>query len=150
MTTGQIVVGIDGSGSSRDALRWALDEARIRGAFVDAVHVWRYPSLAYAGLLSAPAVAQDELEAGAGALLDHEVNAVLAAGYDSPPIRRVVLEGSAGEQLVRYSEAADLLVTGHRGRGRIGDKVLGSVAHHCSNHASCPVIVVSDTRRNAA
>lgn len=150
MTTGQIVVGIDGSGSSRDALRWALEEARIRGAFVDAVHVWRYPPLAYAGILSAPAVAHDELESGAQSLLEYEVDAVLAAGYDSPPIRRVVLEGSAGEQLVRYAEAADMLVIGHRGRGRVADKVLGSVAHHCSNHASCPVIVVSDARCKAA
>ena len=120
-------------------LRSVLEEARIRGAFVDAVHVWRHPPLAYAGLLSAPTIPHDELESGAEALLDEEVNAVLAAGYDSPRIGRVVLEGSAGEELVRYAEAADLLVVGHTGRGHIADKVLGSVAHHCYTHASCPV-----------
>jgi nucleotide-binding universal stress UspA family protein len=147
MTTRQIVVGVDGSGSSRDALRLALAEARLRGAFVDAVHVWRYPPLAYAGILSAPVVAHEEFESGARALLDEEINAVLAEDHNPLRIRGVVLEGAAGEQLVRYAAHADLLLVGHRGRGRIADRLLGSVAQHCVTHATCPVIVVADAGR---
>ena len=48
----RIVVGIDGSGQSRAALRWALRQARLTGAVVDMVAVWRYPvaySLAVVG-----------------------------------------------------------------------------------------------------
>ena len=150
MALRQIVVGIDGSAASRDALRRALAEARLHGAFVDAVHVWRYPALAYAGIMAAPVVARDELESGARALLDQEVDAVVAEQYDTPRIRRVVLEGAAGEQLVRYAADADLLVLGHRSRRRIASKVLGSVAQHCSTHAHCPVLVVSDIDGKAA
>ncbi len=150
MTLRQIVVGIDGSGSSRDALRCALAEARLHGGVVDAVHVWRYPALAYAGIMAAPVVARDDFESGARALLDQEVDAVLGEEHDLPRIRRVVLEGAAGEQLVRYARDADLLVIGHRSRRRITSKVLGSVAQHCSTHAHCPVLVVSDTDRKAA
>ena len=150
MNTRHIVVGVDGSRSSRNGLRWAVAEARLRGARVDAVHVWRYPALAYAGIMAAPVVARDEYVDGARALLDNEVDAVLAEEHDPPLVNRVILEGAAGEQLVRYAEGADLLVVGHGGRGGFADLLLGSVARHCSNHATCPVIVVRDTGRKAA
>src|SRR3972149_2836715 len=38
-----IVVGVDGSDESKEALRWALEEARLRGATVRAVYAWRDP-----------------------------------------------------------------------------------------------------------
>jgi len=40
---GIIVVGVDGSGNSRGALDWALNEARLRGSSVRAVHAWEIP-----------------------------------------------------------------------------------------------------------
>ena len=40
----RIVVGVDGSDNARAALAWAVDEARVRGASVDAVLVWNQPA----------------------------------------------------------------------------------------------------------
>ena len=39
----EVIVGVDGSAESREALRWALEEARLRGATVRAVYAWRDP-----------------------------------------------------------------------------------------------------------
>lgn len=144
MEKGRIVVGVDGSRSSGDALRWAMGEARLRGATVDAVHVWRYPPVTYVpGIVDAPVFAHDDLEAQAGAVLDRAVDAVLAAGDDGAPVvERVVLEGPTAERLCQWSRHAELLVVGHRGRGGFTGLLLGSVAQQCSSHAACPVVVV--------
>ncbi len=150
MRVAKIVAGIDGSPSSRHALRWALEEARRTGATVEAVHVWHYPALAYSGMMTAPMVGHDELEADARSVLDHEVDAVLADATDPPAVNRVVVEGSAAEQLVEQAKDAELLVVGHRGLGGFATLLLGSVAHQCSAHATCPVLVVRDTVHRAA
>ncbi len=139
MTSRHIVVGVDGSPSSQGALRWAFAEARLRGAPIEAVHVWRYPLM---GSLPAPVFAHDDLEAEALALLDSQVDAALADEDDAPVVERVVLEGAAAEKLLQRAENADLLVVGHRGRGGFADLLLGSVAHQCSAHATCPVVIV--------
>jgi len=41
---GYIVVGVDGSGCSKDALRWAARQAELTGATVDAIMAWRFPA----------------------------------------------------------------------------------------------------------
>lgn len=142
MSVGSIVVGLDGSRSSRAALRWAIDEARVRGTSVEAVHVWRYPILTYAAIMASAVSARGELEAGARALLDHEVDEVVAGEYDPPSVERVVLEGTPGHQLARRGAEAALLVVGRRGRGPFA-LLPGSVARQCSAHAGCPVVVVA-------
>lgn len=40
----RVVVGVDGSGPSQEALRWAARHARLTGAVVEAVCVWETPS----------------------------------------------------------------------------------------------------------
>lgn len=141
---GRIVVGIDGSTPSREALRWALDEARMRGETqVEAVHVWHYPVLTYMpGIAPTPVFAKADLEAEARAVLDEAVDAVVGAGAAGVPVERVVAEGSAVEGLVERSAEADLLVLGHRGHGGFRELLLGSVANQCASHARCPVVIV--------
>ena len=46
----RIVVGIDGSKSGDEALRFALEEARLRGAALRIITVWSTPSAAYVGM----------------------------------------------------------------------------------------------------
>ena len=41
---GKIVVGVDGSASSQQALRWAVRQARLTGEELHAVSVWDYPT----------------------------------------------------------------------------------------------------------
>lgn len=145
MTTAHIVVGVDGSNAAESALRWALDEAHLRGATVEAVHVWRYPVYTYAsGVLRAPVFAHDSLHEEARAVLDDAVDAGLAGEHHASVVERVLLEGGAVEQLVQRAEHADLLVVGHRGSGGFAGLLLGSVAQQCSAHATCPVVIVRD------
>ena len=143
MAAERIVVGVDGSHSSQHALRWALAEGRVRGAAVEAVHVWRYPVWTYAPIiLSPPVFAHDELLAEARQILDQAVDDVLAGEHDRPEVERTILEGATAEQLVKHAEDAALLVVGHRGRGGFAGLQLGSVAHQCAAHAACPVVIV--------
>lgn len=155
-----IVVGVDGSASSVQALTWALAEARLRGeATILAVHAFRPPETRSPYAYSYPylpahlvnqMVDQDrawheEQEAAvrraAEDLLDR---AIAAAGGDDAgiAIKRVVLARDPAPALIELSRTADLLVVGSRGRGGFRGLRLGSVSQHCLHHAHCPVVVV--------
>ena len=53
-----------------------------------------------------------------------------------------LVRGHAGNALVGASQDADLLVVGSRGHSAVAEMLLGSVSHHCVQHAACPVVVV--------
>lgn len=143
MTTERIVVGVDASTPAGHALRWAVAEARLRGAVVEAVHVWRYPAMTYApSMVPGPVLIREDLEAEARVVLDGAIDEALAGEADLPVIERVVIEGPPAARLVRQAAGAAMLVLGHRGRGGFADLLLGSVAQQCSTHAPCPVVVV--------
>jgi nucleotide-binding universal stress UspA family protein len=120
-----VVVGVDGSEASLEALRLALREARLRGASLRAVHVWH----------------EDEEEARR--LLAGAIDAVAddTAGVE---IERVLHRStSPATALAEEAEHADLLVLGTRGRGGLHELLDGSVSFDCRRHAACPVMVVT-------
>ncbi len=136
--TGVIVVGVDGSETSRRALRWAVDEARLRNAAVRAVHAWQYPvESAWAG---APVDLYDRLEQAAEEKLESIV--MEEAEEDTDAIERVLVSGSPAASLVEASAGAELLVVGSRGLGGFKGLLLGSVGQQCVHHAGCPVVVI--------
>lgn len=132
----RIVVGVDGSEHSKNALRWALGHARLTGASVDAVAAWRYP-VTY-GLAVMPGELDMENETGKAL-----AEAVADAGGGTPgvEIRHLVGEGPAAEVLLNAAKDADLLVVGSRGLGEFRSALLGSVSLACVMHATCPVLV---------
>ncbi|MFJ4668353.1 universal stress protein [Kitasatospora purpeofusca] len=136
-TAGGIVVGVDGSPSSQKALRWAVEQARLTGATVEAVLCWTLPTV-YG---RAPMSVDRELGHAAEKVL---AKAVDEATGDVRPvrIRKTAVLGNASEVLVERSHGADLLVVGSRGRGGFAGALLGSVGQHCVQHARCPVVVV--------
>jgi nucleotide-binding universal stress UspA family protein len=141
--SGLIVVGVDGSPASRRALRWALDIARLTGAAVRAVTVWRIP-VSYAHV---PDWSDMDLAGAASSTLVETVREVTRE--DDPSVETVVLEGAAAPALLEAAEAADLLVVGARGRGGFAGLLLGSVTTFCVHHATCPVVVVPATPETA-
>jgi nucleotide-binding universal stress UspA family protein len=145
---GTIVVGIDGSAESKAALRFALAEARLRGAEVLCLHAWTYPALAGAEGLATPLTAGifDSLRDDAEAVLD-EVIAEVAGDGGGVTIRRSTVEEPAGRALVDASKGADLLVVGSRGHGGLAGLLLGSVSQQCAHHATCPVVIVPPADR---
>lgn len=133
-----IVVGVDGSPSSKAALRWALAQARRTGARVQAVMSWEYP--AYYGM--GAVVPYEDFAATAGKILSASVQEALGVDEPDVPVLETVAPGHAAQVLIDKSAHAALLVVGSRGHGAFTGTLLGSVSQHCAQHAHCPVVVV--------
>ena len=142
MTNARIVVGVDGSDCSRQALRWALDEAGRRGATLDVVHVWTDPMADVSPYGVSAYVDPADVAAGAKRLLDEILAGEVGVAHSSVIVNPVVAEGHAPSVLVESARGADLLVVGSHGRGGFAGLLLGSVSQQCTQHAPCPVVVV--------
>jgi nucleotide-binding universal stress UspA family protein len=134
----QIVVGIDGSPSSNGALNWAIRQAQLTGAGLEAVTAWEY-SVPFGFV--APYGDDFDPDAEARLVLDRAIEEAVV-GSPATEIRRVVAEGNPARMLVAASENASLLVVGSRGHGDLAGLLLGSVSQYCVGHADCPVVVI--------
>ncbi|MEH1015480.1 universal stress protein [Micromonospora sp. CPCC 206060] len=134
--TGRIVVGVDGSPASKDALRWAARQAAVAGGTVEAVMAWEYPT--YYGWGQVPDV---DFEGGARATLTEAVDDALG-GDRTIDVDQVVVAGNAAQVLIDAAKDAVLLVVGSRGHGGFTGALLGSISQHCTQHATCPVVVI--------
>lgn len=149
---GRIVVGVDGSKGSAAALRWALEEAQLRGVGVHAVMAWHQPvaigesSGTTISLGSDPSIATKFVLAATVEAEVERIRARSGEGFDVP-ITCEALEGSSAETLVRAAAGARLLVVGTRGHGALVRAMVGSVSHHVIAHAPCPVVVVTNPSR---
>jgi nucleotide-binding universal stress UspA family protein len=138
---GTIVVGVDGSEGSVQALQFAIDEAHQRGAELKAVGAWHVPAIVYeAGWVPAevdldayPKFAQEELD-----------KALANAGAETSglEVTTVVRKGQAADVLCAEAKGADLLVVGSRGLGGFRGLMLGSVSQQCAHHAPCPIAII--------
>ncbi|MGY1663437.1 universal stress protein [Geodermatophilus sp. SYSU D00705] len=139
----RVVVGVDGSPGARGALAWAVAAAGRTGARLEVLSAfamdlsWADPQLAAPGRVDA--VRTDTAERARA--LVAEVRQEVAGGADVP-VEVGVVAGAAAAHLVARSAGAELLVVGSRGRGVAASTLLGSVALHCTAHASCAVVVV--------
>jgi nucleotide-binding universal stress UspA family protein len=139
-----IVVGVDHSEQARGALRFALEEAKLRGATLRVVHAWQYGTVAPSGLESFyPVVGADvgEVRKAAEQALEQTLQESLP-DTDSVEVERRVVEGPPAAVLVGESRGADMLVVGSRGHGGFANLLLGSVSQQVAHHAACPVVIV--------
>ncbi|WP_166982526.1 universal stress protein [Paramicrobacterium fandaimingii] len=137
----RIIVGVDGSGSSRSALRRAVTLARSLQSSLVAITVWEVPEYW-------------SMHEDTGRLaLENATRAAAAASEDvfdgDPPewFSSIVTEGSAARTLIEQSADASMLVVGSRGLGGFSGLLLGSVSAECSRYAECPVLIVRGRRR---
>lgn len=132
-----IVVGVDGSESSKEALRWAARQAELTGDDLRVIMSWEIPSMAY----WAPLPEGLDFDKETRVALHQAVTDVLG---DNPrvAVTEVVREGHPAPVLLAESSTAELLVVGSRGHGEFTGMLIGSVSEHCVTHASCPVVVV--------
>jgi nucleotide-binding universal stress UspA family protein len=135
-----IVVGVDGSSESEAALRFAADEAKLRGAPLRIVCAWQ-PS-ASASLGEAFAATPDAFETAERRAQDVVRAALEHLQHESLEMEAVIEEGGPGAVLVEQAANAEVLVVGSRGLGATRRLVLGSVSHHVAQHANCPVVIV--------
>jgi nucleotide-binding universal stress UspA family protein len=142
---GRVVVGVDGSACAQVALEWAVAEARLRGATLEAVFCYHLPT-AWMGMGDGfgatviPDLNVDQLETYATDTLDKAIAAV-GDTADMDVVRKVI-GGPPARELLEAARDADLLVLGTRGHGEVGGLLLGSVSMHCVHHAECPVVVI--------
>lgn len=139
----KIVVGIDGSEAAKNALRWALEEARLRSAKIVAVHAWEAPP---AMPEPGPAPGFDlvgilpEVEEAGERLVKAVVEEVVGDDSDVT-VEPVAIQGPAASVLVEAARDADLLVVGSRGHGGFTALLLGSVSQQLAHHAPCPLLI---------
>ena len=148
---GRIVVGVDGSDGSRRALRWAVEEATLRGASLEVVHTYEH-HLSWQGYgidegMSATAMEamREDIESAAREAAEKAQALVdsMVKGLSHPEVESLAIESSRPAQtLVEHSKEADLLVVGSRGRGGFKSLMLGSVSQQCAQHAECPVVII--------
>jgi nucleotide-binding universal stress UspA family protein len=144
---GVIVVGVDHSAGAKAALRFALEEARLRQATLRVVHAWQFGYIGATGLEGLLPAAGGELEdfrQDAEAALDETLREVVAEA-DNVRIERRVDQGAPAAVLVEESRGADMLVVGSRGHGGFAQLLLGSVSQQCAQYAFCPVVIVRGT-----
>jgi len=141
-----IVVGVDGSKGGVEALKFAIEEARVRGSEVKAVAAWEVPASAFGtGIVPIPVdpnsfkkIAQDALDKSL------EEAAASTIGVSVTPLLH---QGHPANVLVAEAHDADLLVVGSRGLGGFKGLLLGSVSQQCAHHATCPVAIVPNGSR---
>ncbi len=139
----RIVVGVDGSPTSDEALRWAIRQAQLTGASVDAVTAWEYPA-SMGGFGLAPMGMYDNTDFAkvAADIVTAAISRVADPADGGVTVRPEVAEGTGASVLLAAADGADLLVVGSRGHGGFTAALLGSVSQHCVQHARCPVVVI--------
>lgn len=138
-----IVVGVDGSESSRGALVWALAEASARDDNLRVVCAWdigppTYTAMGFGpvptGVLKTYERAAEQTVAG---MLESYAHAV-----DGISVERSIVHGGPADVLIEAAKDAELLVVGSHGHGAAVALFLGSVSMRCAQLAPCPVVIV--------
>jgi nucleotide-binding universal stress UspA family protein len=132
-----VLVGVDGSDDSLEALDLAADEAALRDCALRVVTVLRLPA--------APSGPDARLRDARG-----DVDAAARRATRRHPALDVttdVLTGAPAAVLVERSTDAELLVVGHRGRGGFTALVTGSVPAQVAANARVPVLVARPRER---
>ena len=136
----RIIVGVDGSPASVEAIKWAVGEAKRRGdAAVVALHAWH--DVYTAGAPYTVAVTPVDYAKVGGRVLDRAIAQATGEATDIE-IGRVVVHDGPAIALLDAATSDDLIVVGSRGRGGFAGLLLGSVSQQVVHHARCPVVVI--------
>jgi nucleotide-binding universal stress UspA family protein len=133
----RILVGVDGSPSSIDALRYARRLAEALDEPLEVITTWDLPAqLGYGNYLFDERALVERAQAVVR-------NAIADAFAGAPPgkVSTLVKRGPAARTLIEQSASAAMLVLGSRGHGGFVGMVLGSVSAACAAHADCPVVI---------
>jgi nucleotide-binding universal stress UspA family protein len=137
----RIVVGVDGSPLSTNALEFAIEEAQLRRG---ELHVtYAYPVMERGVTGSTGKDYYDQVEAEAKEFLEGVM--AKAPSTDGVTVEWLAVPGNPAEVLIEASGHATLLVVGSRGVGGFLGLMMGSVSTQCVHHSHCPVLVVRES-----
>lgn len=137
-----IIVGIDGSSHSVNALEWAMKEGTLRHAPVTVVTVHSVPANPWTGNRSV--LAADPAEEEKARRVPEELTRKAASQIGDAQSASITIRAVTGypaNDLIAASRDADLVVVGSPGAGGFGRLVMGSVSSQVGQHAYCPVVV---------
>lgn len=134
----RVVVGVDGSEPSLQALREAADQTRRLHGTLECVIAWEMPT---ATGIPIPLPTTFNPAAVAHAVVDAAVEKVLGTSPDIP-VTTHVIEGHPARVVPEASKGAALLVIGSDGHHGPFHSRIGSVADASVRHAACPVLVI--------
>ncbi|MGV0383142.1 universal stress protein [Corynebacterium sp. 22_2729] len=137
----EIIVAVDGSDASNEAVRWAANAALKRNQPLKLVSAYTMPQFMYADGMVPPQELYDELESEAGDKIENARKIVTDFSSDIE-VSYLVKEGAPIDTLLDLSETAEMIVMGSRGLGGLSGLVMGSVSSAVVSHADCPVVVV--------
>ena len=144
----KIIVGFDGSETSKNAVRIACDLAGKYGSDLHLVHTPQPETVAFAlgAVAGYHAVTTMPSKEEVKDAADKVVKAGEAiAAEQNCPIKEVhVMNGTPAENIVDCAEdlGADLIVTGRRGLGKVGALVQGSTTQRIGHLAKCACLSV--------
>ena len=141
----RIVVGVEGSGGAKAALRFAIREAHFRRGYVEVITAFQNTYVPAAPDFNYVPLDPIDIEVEVEKMQSNVVDSVLeglADEYCHVEIRRRLLKGRPADTLISESENAAMLVVGSRGRGGWRGLLLGSVSQEIAHHGSCPVVIV--------
>lgn len=136
-----ILVGVDDSHASHDAVTWAADEASRRRLPITLVHAGYYlhgPALSTATFNEAAR----EIDQYGRRIVAEAVRMVRDVAPNVEIHTRLDTEPAAN-LLISLSDSASMLVVGSHAEGSISGAILGSLSQAVAAHARCPVVVVN-------
>ncbi|XP_031125741.1 universal stress protein PHOS34 [Ipomoea triloba] len=160
-----VIVAVDSSEESMNALKWALANLKLQSSssaaeengFLVILHVQSPPSIGTGikpGAIPFGGPSDFEVPAFSAAIEAHQKrisqaiidHALKICSDKNIDVKTEVVVGDPKEKICEAVEKfhADLLVMGNRGFGPIKRMFLGSVSNYCSNRAQCPVMIVKD------
>jgi nucleotide-binding universal stress UspA family protein len=143
-STGSIVVGVDGSTSSTEALTWAATEAGLQKRPLTIVHAEKPFSTSQRSWLESAGISTREMInetlADAQKIVD-QARVKAAALCPDVEISTTVQAGDPRQVLLQMADVANMIVLGSRGRGPVASLLLGSVSVAVVRHAKCPVVI---------
>jgi nucleotide-binding universal stress UspA family protein len=138
---GHVVVGVDGSPLSAEAVGYAYLQAAERGTGLTVVHAWQVDPIEESIRYAASDAFWSE-RSDPEKVVTAESLAGWAEKYPDVVVRRRVVRSAAVEAIVAESEGAGLVVVGSRGWGDVRGALLGSVSQGCLRRVHGPVAVV--------
>ena len=138
-----VVVAVDGSPASNNAVRWAANTAAKRDVPLRLAASYTLPQFLYSEGMVPPQELYDDLQRETLRKTDDAREIALSVNPDLR-IGHAVAEGSPIDMLLEMSRDAAMIVMGSRGLGGLSGMVLGSVSGAVVSHASCPVVVVRE------
>jgi nucleotide-binding universal stress UspA family protein len=137
---GSVVVGVDGSASSLEAVAWAAEQARLDHRTLTLVHAYTLDRVLWVDSMGVDRDILKVMEADGRKLL----LAAADRAHETCPdleVHEWLFQADARSALLDAAAEAAMLVVGSRGRGPVASLLLGSVGVALVRHATCPVVV---------